>query len=78
MKLEQVKLRLAKFDFLFERGDNDEYRLLCETIFKCVDVRNWKISRVELNSPFALIASRSEGAESFLSGQPDLLGGAFV
>ena len=67
----EIALQLAsEFDFLFEKGDNDERRLLCETIFKRVNVRNGKITRVELNLPFALIASRTEGSGSFLSGQP--------
>jgi len=56
---------------LFAKGDNDERCLLCETIFKRVSVREGKITGVDLNAPFALIASHAEGSESFLSGQPD-------
>ena len=67
----EIALQLSsELDFLFENGDNDERRLLCETIFKRVNVRDGKIVGFDLNSPFALIASRAEGSESFLSGQP--------
>ena len=49
-------------DFLFSKGNNDERRLLCETIFRRVTVRNGKIVHADLNSPFTLIASRAEGS----------------
>jgi len=67
----EIALQLAsELDFLFAKGDNDERRLLCETVFKRVSVRNGEIVGVELNSPFTLIASRAEGSESFLKSQP--------
>ena len=61
---------ILRLDFLFENGNNDERRLLCETIFKRLNVSDGNIVGFDLNSPFALIASRAEGSESFLSGQP--------
>jgi len=67
----ELALQLAsQLDFLFSKGNNDERRLLCETIFKQVSVRNGKIVQVELNSPFTLIASRAEGSVSLLNGLP--------
>ena len=67
----EIALQLAnELDFLYANGDNDERRLLCEVIFKRIHVRNGKIDQLELNPPFQLIASRAEGSESFLSGQP--------
>ena len=57
-------------DFLFSKGNNDERRLLCETIFRRVTVRNGKIVHADLNSPFTLIASRTEGSEPLLTGLP--------
>jgi hypothetical protein len=67
----EIALQLAsQLDFLFAKGDYDERRLLCETIFKRLRVRDRKIVQVELNSPFTLIASRGEGSESFLNGEP--------
>ena len=72
----QIALQLAsELDFLYSKGNNDERRLLCETIFKRLSVRNGKIVGVELNSPFTLIASRAEGSESLLSGLPFCRGG---
>ena len=68
----EIAIQLAsELDFLFEKGDNDERRLLCKTVFKRVNVRDGKIVSFDLNSLFRLIASRAEGSESFLSGQPD-------
>ena len=69
----EIALQLSsELDFLFENGDNDERRLLCGTVFKRVKVRDGKIVGFDLNLPFALIVSRSEGLESFLGGQPYL------
>jgi len=68
----EMALQLAnELDFLYANGDNDEKRLLCEVVFKRIHVRNGKLEQVELNPPFQLIASRTKGSESFLSGQPD-------
>jgi len=67
----EIALQLAsELDFLFSKGNNDERRLLCETVFRRLTVRDRKIVQVELNSPFTLIASRAKGSEPFLNGQP--------
>ena len=67
----EIALQLAsELDFLFAKGDNDERRLLCETIFRRVYIRDGKIAQVGLNSSFALINSIAESSGSFLSGQP--------
>ncbi|MDD4859745.1 MAG: recombinase family protein [Dehalococcoidales bacterium] len=67
----EVGLQLAnKLDSVFEKGDNEVRRLLCETVFKQVRIRKGKIVDVELNSPFTLIVSQTKGSESLLSGQP--------
>jgi hypothetical protein len=69
----EIALQLAsELDFLFAKGDKDERRLLCETVFRRLIVRDRKIVQVELNSPFTLIASRAKGSEPFLNGQPVL------
>ncbi len=74
----EIALELAsKFDLLFENGDNNNRRLLCETVFKQVRVRDGKIAGFELNPPFALISSRGKGTEPVLSRQP-FPHGAFV
>ena len=67
----EFALSLAnKLDSIFEKGDNDNRRLLCETVFKQVRIREGKIVDVEMNSPFRLIVSQAKGSESLLSGQP--------
>ena len=67
----EIALQLSsELDFLFENGDNGERRLFYGTLFKRVNVCDGKIVGFDLNSPFALIASRAVGSESFLSGQP--------
>ena len=67
----EIALQLAsELDFLFAKGDKDERRLLCETVFRRLIVRDRKIVQVELNSPFTLIASRAKGSEPILNGQP--------
>ncbi len=66
-----VALQLAtELNFLFTRGNFDEKRLLCETVFKRLDVENGKIVNLVFNSPFALIASRVKGSESVCNGGP--------
>jgi DNA invertase Pin-like site-specific DNA recombinase len=68
----EIALQLAsELDFLFAKGNIDERRLLCETVFKRLSVRNGKIVGVELNPPFTLIASRGEGSVSLLNREPD-------
>jgi len=78
----KIALQLVgELDLLFEKGDNGERRLLCETAFKRANVRDGKIANVrdgkivsfDLNSPFRLTASRAEGLEFFLSGQPEAM-----
>jgi len=65
----EIALQLAtEMDFLFDKGTFDERRLLCETVFKRLRVENGRIIRTELNSPFALIASRAKGSESVSNG----------
>ncbi len=65
----EIALQLAtELDFLFDKGNFDERRLLCETVLKRLYVKEGKVTKVELNSPFALIASRADGSESVLSG----------
>jgi len=70
----EIALQLVgELDLLFEKGDNGERRLLCETAFKRANVRDGKIVSFDLNSPFRLTASRAEGLEFFLSGQPEAM-----
>ena len=65
----EIALQLAtELDFLFNNGTFDERRLLCETVLKRLYVKEGKVTRVELNSPFALIASRARGSESVSNG----------
>jgi hypothetical protein len=65
----EIALQLAtELDFLFEKGNFDERRLLCETVFKRLHVKDGRITQVELNPPFGLIATRVGGSESVLSG----------
>ncbi len=65
----KIALQLAtKLDFLFDRGNSDEKRLLCETVYKRLYVREGQITKVELNAPFAIIAARAEGSESVTIG----------
>jgi hypothetical protein len=64
-------LQLAtELDFLYNKGNFDEKRLLCETVIKRLNVENGTIVNMELNSPFALIAGRSDGSESICNGGP--------
>ncbi len=66
----EIALELAnKLDSIFEKGNNDNRRLLCETVFKQVRVREGKIVEMLLNSPFELIVSQAKGSESLLAGQ---------
>ena len=68
----EIALQLAsELGFLFSRGNFDERRLLCETVFNRLYLKGGNIVKAELNPPFTLIASRAEGSESFLSGDPD-------
>jgi len=59
----EVALELAtQLDFLFEKSTFDERRLICETVFKNLYVKEGKITRAELNAPFAIIAAGSKGS----------------
>ncbi len=65
----EVALQLAtELDFLFEKETFDEKRLLCETVFKRVYLKEGKVSEVELNAPFGLIASKTKGSGTVLNG----------
>jgi hypothetical protein len=67
----EVALQLAtELDFLYDKANVDERRLLCETVIKRLNIENGTIVNLELNSPFALIASRAEGSGSVLNGGP--------
>ncbi len=65
----EIALQLAtQLDFLYEKGNFDEKRLLCETVLKRLYVKDGKIEKAEFNSPFTLIASRAKGSESVKHG----------
>ena len=67
----EIALQLAnELDFLFDKGNFDERRLLCETVFKRIYVNDGRIDNVELNSPFSLIATQAKGSVTVLSGGP--------
>ena len=65
----EIALQLAtELDFLFDRGNFDEKRLLCETVFKRLYVEDSIITGTALNAPFSMIATRATGSESVPSG----------
>jgi hypothetical protein len=67
----EIGLNLAKqLDFLFEKGTFAEKRLLCETVLKRVYIQNGKITKTELNPPFALITCVARSSDSFQCGRP--------
>jgi hypothetical protein len=67
----EIALQLAmELDFLFYKGNCDEKRLLCETVFKRVHVKAGKITRTELNAPFALISRRASTSGAVTNGGP--------
>jgi len=57
----------TQIDFLFENGNFDQRRLLCETVLKRLDVEKGRITRAEFNAPFAIIA-RANGSGAVESG----------
>jgi hypothetical protein len=58
----EVALQLAtQLGFLYEKGNLDERRLLCETVLKRLYVDDGKITRLEYNAPFAIIAKDGSG-----------------
>ncbi len=61
----EIALQLAaQLDFLFDKGNFDEKRLLCETVLKRLYVKEGRVEKAEFNSPFTLIASRTRSSES--------------
>ena len=67
----EIALQLAaELDFLFEKGTFDEKRLLCETVFKRIYLKEGKISTVEFNAPFGLIAAGTRGSGAVPNGTP--------
>ena len=67
----EIALQLAtELDFLFEKGNYDEKRLICETVFKRLYVEKGKITKTELNAPFALIARSASGSGTVTNGGP--------
>ena len=53
---------------LYQKGNLDERMLLCETVFKRIRVKQGRITRVELNAPFTLIASFAQGSGTVTPG----------
>ncbi len=74
----EIALELAtQLDFLFEQGNFDQRRLLCETVLKRIYVEDGRITGKEFNAPFAIIA-RANGSRAVTGGVlygtvPDLL-----
>ena len=67
----EVALQLAtELEFLYDKANFDEKRLLCETVIKQLNIENGTIVNMELNSPFALIATRAESSGAVLNGGP--------
>jgi len=67
-----VALQLAtQLDFLFDKDNYNEKRLLCETVFKRLYVERGRITKTELNAPFALITRRTGGSGVVTSGGPN-------
>jgi DNA invertase Pin-like site-specific DNA recombinase len=64
----EVALELAtQFTTIWEDGNFEQKRLLCETVLKRLSVENGKITEPVYNSPFAIIA-RANGSGSVTSG----------
>ena len=64
----EVALELAtQFDFLYENGNFDQKRLLCETVLKRLYIEDGNITKAEYNAPFTIIA-RASGSESVKDG----------
>ena len=61
---------VSKLDLLYENADNDNRRLLCETVFRRICVRDGKIVGVERNHPFELIYSQAKNSGPLLSSLP--------
>ncbi len=66
----EVALQLStQLDFLYENGNFDQRRLLCETVLKRLYVEDGRITKQEFNAPFAIIA-RANGSGAVTSGGP--------
>ena len=64
----EVALELAtQFDFLYQNGNFDQRRLLCETVLKRLYVEDGRITKQEYNATFAIIA-RANGSGAVTSG----------
>ena len=64
----EVALELAtQLDFLYNNGNFDQRRLLCETVLKRIYVEDGRITKTEFNAPFAIIA-RANGSGTVPSG----------
>ena len=57
----------TQFDFLYQNGNFDQRRLLCETVLKRLYVEDGRITKQEYNAPFAIIA-RANGSGAVTSG----------
>ena len=65
----EAALQIAtELDSIYDKGDFDRRRLLCEIVIKRLNIENGTIVNMELNTPFALIASRAEGSGSVRNG----------
>ncbi|MBI4303777.1 MAG: hypothetical protein HY665_05520 [Chloroflexi bacterium] len=69
----EVALELAtQFEFIYQNGNFDQRRLLCETVLKRLYVEDGKITREpDYNAPFAIIA-RANGSGAVTSGGPNV------
>jgi len=64
----EIALELTtQLDFLFDKGNFDERRLLCETVLKRLYAQDGRITRAELHAPFAIIA-RAKGSGAVTNG----------
>ncbi|MGI2336846.1 MAG: recombinase family protein [Dehalogenimonas sp.] len=65
----EVALQLAtQFDFLYEHGNFDQRRLLCETVLKKLHIEGGRITKTEYNAPFSIIARANECSETVCYG----------
>lgn len=58
----------TELDYLFDKANEDERRLRCETVIKKLNIEKEKIVNMELNAPFVLIASRANGSGAVKNG----------
>jgi len=70
-EMNEELLELAtQLDFLFGKGTFDEKRLICETVFKRLYVKEGRVTKAELNASFAIIAASAKGSGAVTSGGP--------